>query len=169
MPDSILPLMTQNNRLDCIDFIENKMEAKVRNLFDEYVELVAMNDRYLKLRTSEKCELEVALMPRDTAMVICVANTCYGPAADTELHFYTLDWKATDMKVSMPELEEYFTEEANADESSLQNALAQLKDFSMVKKSLLPDEPRIRFELQLHTLDVDTKKAVQKYVQPVVR
>ena len=31
MPDSVLGLMTKNNRLDCIDFIENDMEAKVRN------------------------------------------------------------------------------------------------------------------------------------------
>ena len=34
MPDSVLGIMTKNNRLDCIDFIENDMEAKVRNRFD---------------------------------------------------------------------------------------------------------------------------------------
>ena len=31
LPDSVLPLMTRNNRLDCIDFIENGMEARVKN------------------------------------------------------------------------------------------------------------------------------------------
>ena len=36
MPDSVLGIMTKNNRLDCIDFIENDMEAKVRNRFDGF-------------------------------------------------------------------------------------------------------------------------------------
>ena len=41
MPDSVLGIMTKNNRLDCIDFIENDMEAKVRNRFDGFSVLKA--------------------------------------------------------------------------------------------------------------------------------
>ena len=41
MPDSVLPAVTRNNRLDCIDFIDNNLEAKVRNAFDDYVTLEA--------------------------------------------------------------------------------------------------------------------------------
>ena len=33
-PDIIFPLLTKNNKLDCIDFIENKMRARVKNKFD---------------------------------------------------------------------------------------------------------------------------------------
>ena len=40
MPDSILYVMTRNNRLDCIDFIENNMQARVRNRFDAFSELM---------------------------------------------------------------------------------------------------------------------------------
>ncbi|MDO4802243.1 MAG: DUF3256 family protein, partial [Prevotellaceae bacterium] len=31
MPDSILPYIIKNRRLDCIDFIENNMKAEVEN------------------------------------------------------------------------------------------------------------------------------------------
>lgn len=51
-PDSVFPLLTRNNRLDCIDFIENKMPARVKNRLDNVVELLKLGDAYLQLRTS---------------------------------------------------------------------------------------------------------------------
>ncbi len=35
MPDSILPLLTTNNRADCTDFMDSKMKAEVVNVFKE--------------------------------------------------------------------------------------------------------------------------------------
>ena len=40
-PYDVLPLMTRNNRLDCIDFIENNMEARVKDKFDNDPDLLA--------------------------------------------------------------------------------------------------------------------------------
>ena len=34
MPDSIIPLLTQSNRADCVDFLDAKMRARVTNKFD---------------------------------------------------------------------------------------------------------------------------------------
>ena len=31
MPDSVMPTLTQNNRLDCLDFLDAGMKAEVRN------------------------------------------------------------------------------------------------------------------------------------------
>ena len=53
MPDSIFPLITRNNRLDCIDFIENNMEAQVKNIVDEPIEIAMINDTYIDLKKSE--------------------------------------------------------------------------------------------------------------------
>ena len=33
MPDSIVPVMTKNNRLDCIDFYKSKMKSNVENIY----------------------------------------------------------------------------------------------------------------------------------------
>lgn len=51
MPDSVLGIMTKNNRLDCIDFIENDMEAKVRNRFDGFSVLKALTGGLSRLAT----------------------------------------------------------------------------------------------------------------------
>ena len=48
LPDSVLPLLTKNNRLDCIDFIENNMEARVKNRFNDHVVLEALTDEEIE-------------------------------------------------------------------------------------------------------------------------
>ncbi len=63
MPDSIAPMVTRNNRLDCIDYIENNMEARVRNILDEYVTLEALTADYARFRTSPSAFLELKLLP----------------------------------------------------------------------------------------------------------
>ena len=63
MPDSVLGIMTKNNRLDCIDFIENDMEAKVRNRFDGFSVLKALTVDYLDLQLTPNCRVEMKLLP----------------------------------------------------------------------------------------------------------
>ena len=80
MPDSVLGIMTKNNRLDCIDFIENDMEAKVRNRFDGFSVLKALTVDYLDLQLTPNCRVEMKLLPaEDTLNYICVARTYSGP------------------------------------------------------------------------------------------
>ena len=84
MPDSVLPLVSKNNRLDCIDFIENNMEAKVRNLLDEYVTLEALTNDYARFRTSASALMELKLLPTsDSTSVLCVVTTAQMGEAGT--------------------------------------------------------------------------------------
>ena len=79
-PDSVFPLLTRNNRLDCIDFVENKMPARVKNRLDEVVELQSLTDHYLCLRTSERSQVEMRLL---SDSLFCLVNTYEGPAPDS--------------------------------------------------------------------------------------
>ena len=36
MPDSLMPLLTKVNREDCIDFLDSKMRAQVKNVITSY-------------------------------------------------------------------------------------------------------------------------------------
>ena len=76
MPDSVLEVMTKNNRLDCIDFIENNMEARVRNRFDGFSELKTLTKDYLNLNLTSSCLVEMKLLPvADSISYICVVKT----------------------------------------------------------------------------------------------
>ena len=93
MPDSVLGIMTKNNRLDCIDFIENDMEAKVRNRFDGFSVLKALTVDYLDLQLTPNCRVEMKLLPaEDTLNYICVARTYSGPVTETKVTLYAPDW-----------------------------------------------------------------------------
>ena len=72
MPDSVLGIMTKNNRLDCIDFIENTMAAKVHNRFDGDTELKALTVDYLELQLTKNCRVEMKLCRRRTRCIIFV-------------------------------------------------------------------------------------------------
>ena len=84
-PDNVFPLLTRNNRLDCIDFIENKMPARVKNRLDNVVELLKLSDAYLQLRTSERSIVEMRLL---SDSLMCLIHTYMGPAADSRVSFY---------------------------------------------------------------------------------
>ena len=44
MPDSLMPYLSTNNRLDFIDFLDSNMKAEVKNQFDGKSEMTVMTD-----------------------------------------------------------------------------------------------------------------------------
>ena len=100
MPDSVAPLVSKNNRLDCIDFIENNMEAKARNTLGEYVTLEALTADYARFRTSSASVMEMKLLPTsDTTSVLCLVRTAQTGEPDTprrledsNIQFLNPDW-----------------------------------------------------------------------------
>ena len=61
-PDSIFPLLTTNNRLDCIDLIENNMKATVKNKLEQKAEMTALTDSYLQIKPSERSVVEIKML-----------------------------------------------------------------------------------------------------------
>ena len=69
MPDSLLPSLSHNNRLDMIDFINSGMKAEVTNLFDGKSSMSMLNDRYLKIQLNDYVSVEMMLFTDSTASV----------------------------------------------------------------------------------------------------
>ncbi len=63
MPDSLLPYLSKNNRLDLVDFIESKMTARVTNAFDGETTLDTLSTDYLSLTLSPSSVMEMRLLP----------------------------------------------------------------------------------------------------------
>ena len=62
MPDSILPLLTKNNRMDCVDFVDSKMKAEVKNRLGEVSELKVLTKDYLLLQMTSQSTVEMKLL-----------------------------------------------------------------------------------------------------------
>ena len=61
MPDSIMPLLTKNNREDCVDFIDAGMQARVTNRLDSKSELLKFTPDYLLLKTSSSGSMQMKM------------------------------------------------------------------------------------------------------------
>lgn len=103
MPDSVLPLLTRNDRLDFIDYMEGGAKAEVKNRFGAPATMTALTDDFLSVRTSEVSEVSfkmLPLKPRDNAVtpsllyVICMVATCtVDSMGDSSLAFFSSSWE----------------------------------------------------------------------------
>ncbi len=174
MPDSLLPLVTKNNRLDCIDFIENNMEAKVRNRADEFVELKVLTKDYLLFETSAMSRVEMKLlMVDDTTQVVCMVRTYMAPTADSQVEFYTPQWQpvaerlASRVNVRRPRVEDFFA--GATDDEAVRSAVLMLRDLPLMEARLSAEAPTLTWRIGLGELPRDEKKAAQKIVQPITQ
>jgi hypothetical protein len=185
MPDSILPMVTRNNRLDCIDFIENNMEAKVRNVADEYVTLEALTKDYARFRTSAAAVMEMKLLPVDSTSLLCLVTTAQTGEPDTprrledsNIRFLHSDWTPLDsttaghLLFSMPPVKDFLGNVSSEDSeptamSSFEQALRSLADFHPVRLALSPEAPTLTATLQPAYLAVEERKAISSYLKPL--
>lgn len=172
LPDSVLPLTTRNNRLDCIDFIENGMEARVKNLFGDQVVLDFLTEDFMVLRTSEASCVEMKLFAEGTDTLICVNRIYMGPVADSEVKVFDTSWSFV-RTVPRPDVARFvrsvgdiqpWTEEM-ADTMRMVRAEAEF--LPLMRATLSSASPGIVWTLQTSEFSKDIKKVAEKYLQPV--
>lgn len=135
MPDSLLPYLSQNNRLDLIDFAESEMAAEITNTFDERVKLSKLTSDYLKLELSKASLVEMRLLPStellsDTAKTIVCLVTSFGETTPfSTITFYTSKW------TPLP-LEDPIT--ANKDKLIVRPDTMSIETFNDLKDAFLP-------------------------------
>ena len=101
MPDSLMPYLTKNNRLDLIDFFESSMKAEVTNNLDGHSQLTALTTDSLSLQLSAALRIDMLLLPVKNVIddslthVVCVFSK-YGvtPAIhQTVVRYYSPQWQ----------------------------------------------------------------------------
>lgn len=169
MPDSVLGLMTKNNRLDCIDFIENNMEAKVRNRFDGYTVLKTMTDDYLDLQLTASCRVEMKLLPMaDSVYCICMVRTYSVPEKESAVALYTQDWVPMPLEKSLikPEYAAFWTTNDTTDMAEIER-LQKLQDVHFIMAGLSAEDVSLTFDLQPGTADKEEASRMQAVLRPV--
>lgn len=100
IPDSLMPSLSVNNRLDFIDFMDSNMKAVVRNQLGGTSEMTALTDDSLSIRMSDALRIDILLLtldePVDTIkQVVVLAESFMSDSIyqDTSVKFYTSDWQ----------------------------------------------------------------------------
>ncbi len=100
MPDSLMPYLSQNNRLDFIDFVDSNMKAEVKNMLGGTSEMTSLSADSLSIRMSESLQVHLFLLNTASAadscsQVICLLQT-FGTdsiSQETTAGFYTVGWE----------------------------------------------------------------------------
>ena len=144
MPDTILPLLTEINRADCIDFLESNMRAIVTNRLDGKSEMTTLTDNYIAIKLSEQSSWQMKVLAlNDSTQVLCTVFTACAPACDSHIKFYTTQWESlslADYIQTMPTLSDYLPQlnESDYDIQTL-NAVKQV-DLLLIKMQLSADD-----------------------------
>ena len=109
MPDSLMPSLTQNDRLDFLDFLDAGMKAEVKNRLGGTSVMTILTTDSLSLQVSPALRVDMLLLtlaePIDTVnQVIVVGETFMVDSihGETTVHFFTPTWHP----ISVPPLSE---------------------------------------------------------------
>lgn len=118
MPDSLLPVLSENNRLDMIDFMASGMKAEVTNRLGGSSEMTLLTDDSLRVKVSDALAVTLLLItPLDSIesgnKIICCVRT-YGTdesMLQSVTSFYTTQWNQMNQ---MPPLNDEDTKRIHA-------------------------------------------------------
>jgi hypothetical protein len=169
-PDSIFPLLTKNNRLDQIDFRENNMKAEVKNKFDGHSELLVLSERYLQLRLSDHCLVEMKLLsdstlasPSDADLRFCMVQTYSAPAPDSRVRLFDTAWHELPQTINRPSVDDFLSEDVDID------VRLALQALPLIKASLSENDDTITFELQTSELTREQRKLIEGKTRQIVQ
>ncbi len=81
MPDSLLPSLSANARLDMVDFMEAGMRAEVSNLLDGDSEMTLLTNDSLSIRVSSVLQIDMQLIemeePVDSSNIVISLTRTY--------------------------------------------------------------------------------------------
>lgn len=163
-PDSIFPLLTTNNRLDCIDLIENNMKATVKNKLEQKAEMTALTDSYLQIKPSEKSVVEIKML---NDSVFCLINTCLGPAPDSRISFFTRGWKPYETTFPMPHATDFWASVPDSLARNASFAQRSQEDLLLIQISADKESTELTLTIQTSELSGKEKEIAQKYVKPL--
>ena len=112
IPDSLVPYLSQNNRLDFIDFLDSNMKAEVRNKLGGMSEMTALTDDSLSIRMSNALQVDMLLLkldqPVDSIQQVVVFSQAFltdSVYSDSKVLFYTPDWKLLTKEIPLNDIQ----------------------------------------------------------------
>lgn len=94
MPDSLLPTLDRNLRLELVELEEMGVKPNVKNLLGEECDMDTLTNDYLECTTSKAARLQMIYLPSSAGdSVLCVIKTFRAPSKESEIRFYDQGWR----------------------------------------------------------------------------
>ena len=171
MPDSIIPVLTKNNRLDFIDYMNSDMKAEVLNRFNQKSEMTTLTPDFAKIRTTGNSDIAIKLLTNETDTIICLISTYTSTTSDSRIKFYTTQWEEliTSKFITLPKSDEFFTHPENMSAEEYQN-LRNKADITFLKAEFATNSPDliITYTTPSYMSDEDST-AISPLLCPIIK
>ena len=174
LPDSLLPALTLNDRLDCIDFIENGLTNEVTTRFGGKTRLTQLTPTMLRLQLSEHSDFQLALLRSADSTVVAIAHSVSIDGAwDTAVRTYTTRWTPLPSEpfITVPPVSQFMPQPADMSDTDYQNRLA-LTDQPLIRIEFVANEQTPDASPSMHFTLSSTNAADSQYkekCQPLIR
>lgn len=172
MPDSIFPYLTLNNRLDCIDFKESNMEARVANSFSGQTRMEVLNEHFISMWMNNAVTMQMRVLPTtssvdDVKAVICMVTTYGTTVKESTVRFFSCKWRPlkTESYVSM-NANELMQQPNNMPDERFQELSRLLEPYLIVVK-LSEDVDELMLTLSNEALDEENRAETDEIIMQI--
>lgn len=170
MPDSLMPYLTTNNKLDMLDFIDAGMEAKVNNKFDGESILCELDSTYLRLKLNTSVEVEMKLLSSSnilndsTKHLICLVTTYGDLIKESVLNLFTSKWNSIAHDITKSKLISYVIHKPDTMSELTYNNVKNIPDDYLITLSLDKNENSMSVSASTTLLSTDDSTKVKPII-----
>lgn len=170
MPDSLMPYLTTNNKLDMLDFIDAGMEAKVTNKFDGESILCELDSTYLRLKLNTSVEVEMKLLSSSnilndsTKHLICLVTTYGDLIKESVLNLFTSKWNSIAHDITKSKLISYVIHKPDTMSELTYNNVKNIPDDYLITLSLDKNENSMSVSASTTLLSTDDSTKVKPII-----
>lgn len=170
MPDSLMPYLTTNNKLDMLDFIDAGMEAKVNNKFDGESILCELDSTYLRLKLNTSVEVEMKLLSSSnilkdsTKHIICLVTTYGDLIKESVLNLFTSKWNSIEHDITKSKLISYVIHKPDTMSELTYNDVKNIPDDYLITLSLDKNENSMSVSASTTLLSTDDSTKVKPII-----
>jgi hypothetical protein len=128
LPEPLFLTLSENNKLDLIDLYKANQKAEVKNLLEDTCTLVKLTDNFLQIENGNST-FELLLLPMvNDSKIVCLIQTLCAPVCDSQLAFYTTNWKKMDANIffSLADKSRFIKDDTDVEEQTTKNTLISL-------------------------------------------
>lgn len=92
-PQSVIPVVDRNSRLDMLDYFRSGLTTTTANLTGNRSSITALSPQSVTLDISSSTTVQLALIPVKNDTIVAVIETVSTPAEDSSIKFFTTSWQ----------------------------------------------------------------------------
>lgn len=167
MPDSLVPYLNANLRLECVELKDMGLKAEVENMLGGNTVLDSLTASYLHVTLNEAATLEMKLLPvMGGDSILCVVKTVAAPEKESNVWLYDADWRPLQARQQQLErlletLAGSMTHRPDTMPQARYDELVGMIDPVMYNAILSPDEDVLTFSLSLPFFNKEEREAIR--------